>query len=89
MIGKIEGSEILSDRGNKLRVFKPTVSDFTLDMPRIATVSYPKDMGAILLAADIFPRAKVVEAETGSGALIILLSRTAGEKGKVISYDVC
>ena len=88
LIGKTEGSEILSDKGNQLLVFRPTLSDFTLDMPRIATVSYPKDMGSILLAADVFPGARVVEAGTGSGALTILLSRAVGEKGKVISYDI-
>ena len=37
MIGQIEGSGIFSDKGNLLRIFKPTLSDFTLEMPRIAT----------------------------------------------------
>tara|TARA_B100000686_G_C16792382_1_gene979665 strand:- start:1049 stop:1843 length:795 start_codon:yes stop_codon:yes gene_type:complete len=88
MIGQIEGSGIFSDKGNLLRIFKPTLSDFTLEMPRIATVSYPKDMGSILLAADIFPGARILESGTGSGALTILLSRSVGKEGKIISYDI-
>ncbi len=38
-------------------------------MPRGAQVIYPKDLGPILMMADIFPGARVLEAGVGSGAL--------------------
>jgi tRNA (adenine57-N1/adenine58-N1)-methyltransferase len=64
------------------------MADFTRLMPRIATVIYPKDLGAILTQADIFPGASVLEAGIGSGALTIALARAVGERGSVVSYDV-
>ena len=36
-------------------VFRPTLSDFILKMPRGAQVIYPKDLGPILMLADIYP----------------------------------
>ena len=64
------------------------MADFTLEMPRIATVVYPKDIGAILVYGDIFPGARVLEAGTGSGALTSALLRAVGPTGSVASYDV-
>jgi tRNA (adenine57-N1/adenine58-N1)-methyltransferase len=64
------------------------MADFTLEMPRIATVGYPKDLGAILVYGDIFPGARVLEAGTGSGAVTMALLRAVGERGQVISYDL-
>jgi len=57
-------------------------------MPRGAQVIYPKDLGAILLAADIFPGARVLEAGTGSGALTMTLLRGVGPAGRVVSYEI-
>ena len=64
------------------------MADFTRAMPRIATVVYPKDIGAILVHGDIFPGARVLEGGTGSGAVTIALLRAVGERGEVISYDL-
>ncbi len=44
-------------------------------MPRGAQVIYPKDLGPILMLADIFPGAKVLESGVGSGALSMTLLR--------------
>jgi tRNA (adenine57-N1/adenine58-N1)-methyltransferase len=44
-------------------------------MPRGAQVIYPKDLGAILLQADIGPGMRVLEAGVGSGALSMTLLR--------------
>ena len=44
-------------------------------MPRGAQVIYPKDLGPILVLADIFPGARVLEAGVGSGALSMTLLR--------------
>ena len=57
-------------------------------MPRIATVGYPKDLGAILVYGDIFPGARILEAGCGSGAVTMALLRAVGERGSLVSYDV-
>ena len=41
--------------GGSFLVLRPTLSDIVLKMPRGAQVIYPKDLGAILIAADIAP----------------------------------
>lgn len=75
VIGEPEGVEVLARRdgealaSRRFLVLRPTLSDVVLKMPRGAQVIYPKDLGAILLAADLFPGARVLEAGVGSGAL--------------------
>ncbi len=88
LIGRPEGVWMATALGHRVVVFKPTMADFTREMPRIATVVYPKDLGAILVHGDIFPGARVLEAGSGSGALTIALLRAVGEDGHVYSYDV-
>ncbi|NLA37371.1 MAG: tRNA (adenine-N1)-methyltransferase, partial [Actinobacteria bacterium] len=50
-------------------VLRPTLSEFILKMPRGAQVIYPKDIGPILMMADLGPGMKVLESGVGSGAL--------------------
>ena len=88
LIGQEPGSWVKSSLGESLLVLKPTLADFILKAKRGAQVIYPKDIGAILMLADIFPGARVLEAGTGSGALTLALLRAAGERGRVISYEV-
>ena len=88
LIGEAEGVRVMSSRGHALLAVKPTMADFTRAMPRIATVVYPKDLGAILVYGDIFPGAKVLEAGAGSGAVTIALLRAVGDGGSVVSYDL-
>jgi tRNA (adenine57-N1/adenine58-N1)-methyltransferase len=68
--------------------FRPRLADFVLKMPRGAQVVYPKDLGPIVVYADVFPGARVLEAGTGSGALTIALCRAVGEQGRVVSYEL-
>ena len=64
---------------------RPTLSEFILKMPRGAQVIYPKDLGPILMLADIFPGARVLESGVGSGALSMTLLRA----GAVVSgYEI-
>ena len=58
---------------------RPTLSDFVLKMPRGAQVIYPKDLGPILMHADIFPGARVLESGVGSGALSMAMLRAGAE----------
>lgn len=88
LIGRPEGTWIDTGQGHTLLAVRPTLAEFTVEMPRIATVVYPKDLGAILIHGDIFPGARVLEAGTGSGALTLALLRAVGERGQVVSYDL-
>ena len=87
LIGMPYGSWLKSPSGHRIIAYKPTLADITLRMPRIATVMYPKDLATLLVYADIFPGAKVLEAGAGSGATTMTLLRAVGESGQVISYD--
>jgi len=54
-------------------------------MPRGAQVIYPKDLGQILVLADVFPGARVFESGVGSGALSLALLRAGAE---VVGYEL-
>lgn len=88
VIGSTEGTLVHSATGMAFRVFRPRMADFVLKMPRGAQVIYPKDVGAILIEADVFPGAHVLEAGTGSGALTMALCRATGPEGRVVSYEL-
>jgi tRNA (adenine57-N1/adenine58-N1)-methyltransferase len=66
-------------------VLRPTLSDFVLSMPRGAQVIYPKDLGPLLMMADVFPGARILEAGVGSGALSMTLLRAGAE---VVGYEL-
>ena len=74
-----------STKGSSYLALRPTLADFVLKMPRGAQVIYPKDLGPILMLADIFPGAKVLESGVGSGALSMTLLRAGAE---VTGYEL-
>jgi tRNA (adenine57-N1/adenine58-N1)-methyltransferase len=88
LIGSPEGTQVHSATGMAFRAFRPRMADFVLKMPRGAQVVYPKDIGAILVEADVFPGSRVLEAGTGSGSLTLALCRATGPDGRVVSYDL-
>jgi tRNA (adenine57-N1/adenine58-N1)-methyltransferase len=88
IIGRHEGFRMLSQRETPFLVFRPTINDHVVNMPRGAQVIYPKDLGIMIQYADIYPGAKVVEAGLGSGSLTTALLRAVGPSGEVISYEV-
>jgi tRNA (adenine57-N1/adenine58-N1)-methyltransferase len=61
------------------------LSDFVLKMPRGAQVIYPKDLGPILMLADIFPGARVLESGVGSGALSMTMLRAGAD---IVGYEL-
>src|SRR6266567_3817670 len=87
ILGSPEGTEVHSALGARLLCYRPTLADFVLKMPRGAQVVYPKDVGAILVYADIRPEDRALEAGTGSGALTLALLRAVGPEGRVVSYE--
>lgn len=79
VIGSAEGTAFRSSHGMYYTAIRPTLSDFIFKMPRGAQVIYPKDIGAILLLADIFPGARVLESGIGSGALSMAMLRAGAD----------
>jgi tRNA (adenine57-N1/adenine58-N1)-methyltransferase catalytic subunit len=88
LIGCPEGLAIKTTNGARILAFRPTLADFVLKMKRGAQVIYPKDIGLILVHADVFPGARVLEAGSGSGSLTLALARAVGESGVVVSYEL-
>ena len=88
LIGRDEGILVRSSHGARLRAVRPTLRDYILKMPRGAQVIYPKDIGPILVLADIFPGARLLEAGVGSGALSMALLRAVGSDGEVVGYEL-
>jgi tRNA (adenine57-N1/adenine58-N1)-methyltransferase catalytic subunit len=79
LIGSEEGLSVRSSGGARYVAIRPTLAEYVLKMPRGAQVIYPKDLGTILILADIFPGCRVLESGVGSGALSMTLLR-AGAK---------
>ncbi|HUO47602.1 MAG TPA: tRNA (adenine-N1)-methyltransferase [Acidimicrobiales bacterium] len=84
VIGADAGATITGSTGRRFLVVRPTLADVVLKMPRGAQVIYPKDLGAILVAADIGPGLRVLEAGVGSGALSMTMLRAGAE---VVGYE--
>ena len=85
IIGQDEGTSVVGSTGRAFLVLRPTLADVVLKMPRGAQVIYPKDLGAILVAADIGPGQRVLEAGVGSGALSMTLLRAGAS---VVGYEI-
>lgn len=88
VIGSPEGGFVEGSTSRSFLVLRPTLSDVVLKMPRGAQVIYPKDLGTILMQADIGPGMRVLEAGVGSGALSMTLLRAGALiKGYEIRED--
>ncbi len=85
IVGNPEGSTLTGSTGRSFLVLRPTLADVVLKMPRGAQVIYPKDLGAILMAADIGPSQRVLEAGVGSGALSMAVLRAGAS---VLGYEI-
>ena len=87
LIGRPDGIVVSSSKGAEYLVLRPLYQDYVVSMPRGSAVVYPKDTAQILMMADIFPGATVIEAGAGSGALTCALLRAVGVAGQVASYE--
>ena len=88
LIGKPYGCPIETNLGVRFYALKPLTRDRVLKTERRTQVIYPKDMGFILLMADVGPGRRVVEAGTGSGALTLALANAVKPYGRVYSYEI-
>ena len=85
LLGLEEASTVRSSHGARYLAVRPTLAEVVLEMPRGAQVIYPKDLGPLLIMADIFPGARVLEAGLGSGALSMALLRAGAD---VTGYEL-
>jgi tRNA (adenine57-N1/adenine58-N1)-methyltransferase len=85
LLGQPEGVTVRSTHGARYTAVRPTLADYVLKMPRGAQVIYPKDIGPILLLADIRPGVRVLESGIGSGALSAALLRAGAD---IVGYEV-
>jgi tRNA (adenine57-N1/adenine58-N1)-methyltransferase len=88
LIGHSDGTTVYTSRNARLVAVRPTLGEYVLEMPRGAQVIYPKDIGPILVLADIFPGARILESGVGSGALTTALLRAIGPTGHVTGYEI-
>ncbi len=88
LIGRDDGTWVISSTGGRLLLLRPRLADYILKMKRGAQIVYPKDLGPILLYADIAPGMTVLEAGTGSGAMTLALARAVGPDGRVVSVEI-
>lgn len=87
IIGRDEGIIVTSKLGMQFLVFRPLLNQYLVSMPREAAIIYPKDAAQILMWADIYPGARVLEAGVGSGSLSLVLLRALGPEGRLHSYE--
>src|SRR5919197_2287892 len=88
LIGSDEGTIVRSSTRLPLVLLRPRLVDYSLEMPRNSAIVYPKDKAALLMWADVYPGAAVLEAGLGSGSLTLALLRAVGERGRVICYEL-
>jgi tRNA (adenine57-N1/adenine58-N1)-methyltransferase len=87
LIGRPEGVVVTTQMGARLLAVRPTFAEQVTGRRRQTQPIYPKDLGAILMGADIHPGARVLEAGTGTGALTMAALRAVGPQGHVVSYE--
>lgn len=75
LIGSTEGTTYRTSHGAWMLALRPTLNDVVLKMPRGAQVIYPKDLGPIVVMADLHPGVRVLESGVGSGALSMAMLR--------------
>ena len=81
-------SKVQSSTDVEFKIYYPTYKEFVLLMKRGPQIIYPKDIGQIILEADIHKYSNVLEIGTGSGALTLYLLNIIGTGGSLISLDV-
>src|SRR5438045_5254492 len=86
LIGRPEGVVVTTQLGARLLAVRPTFAEQVTGRRRQTQPIYPKDLGAILIGADIHPGARVLEAGAGPGALTLAVPRAVGPAGAVGSY---
>ncbi len=85
LLGSPEGTTYRTTHGAWILALRPTLSDVVLKMPRGAQVIYPKDLGPMMMMADIHPGVRVLESGVGSGALSMTMLRAGAS---IVGYEL-
>src|SRR5258708_26951484 len=86
LIGRPEGVIVTTQMGARMLAVRPTFAEQVTGRQRQAQPIYPKDLGAILVGADIHPGATVLEAGTGTSPPTLAVLPAAGTGGPVLRY---
>lgn len=88
LAGQPPGSIVESHLKHQLLAFRPTPADWVLYATKRQTqVTYPKEMGYILVRAGVGPGSVVLESGSGSGASTLMFAFAVGDDGHVFSYE--
>ena len=85
LLGSPEGTTYRTSHGAWILALRPTLNDVVLKMPRGAQVIYPKDLGPIVIMADLRPGVRVLESGVGSGALSMAMLRAGAS---IVGYEL-
>jgi tRNA (adenine57-N1/adenine58-N1)-methyltransferase len=88
IINKPYGVAIISNKGKKLYVLKPTIYDLIFKSKRKTQIVYPKDLGYIIARTGLGSNEIAIEIGTGSGALTTFLANIVKPNGHVYTYDI-
>ncbi len=88
VIGKEYGNYVMTSKGFKAYLLRPTPFDIYYGLSRPSQVLYPKDIAYMIYSAGLRAGYKVLEAGTGSGFLALTLAYVLNNTGRVISYDI-
>ncbi|MBD3246878.1 MAG: methyltransferase domain-containing protein [Candidatus Omnitrophica bacterium] len=87
LIGRSYGETVYTNLGKPFSLLRPSLHEKIMLIKRKTQILYPKDIGMILMKAQIYPGAKVIESGAGSGALTTALANFVRPRGKVYSYE--
>ncbi|MGL5721534.1 MAG: tRNA (adenine-N1)-methyltransferase [Brevinema sp.] len=81
------GQKVYTNLNEAFTILRPAISDRIMKVKRTTTISYPKDIGAVLMETDIYSGAKIVDIGSGSGGFAIAVSSILGETGRLYSFE--
>lgn len=88
IIGRPIGFRVRGPQMGEAVCLRPSLEEYILKrLKRRTQIIYPKDLGTLILAADLAPGKRVLESGIGSGATSAVMLRFLGTKGRLISYE--
>ncbi len=88
LVGQLPGTIVRSHLGHPLVAVRPNPADWVLyAVKRQTQITYPKEMGYILVRAGVGPGSLVLETGSGSGASTLMFAMAVGDSGHVFSYE--